>query len=81
MEGTRTEDELVGINPRALRRLFELIAEKKALAAIGGASADGWSYEVQVRRPPSLPPYARCPLPLPLPLPRPLPLSEALRQE
>ena len=60
MEGKRSDDTLLGINPRALRRLFELIQEKQQLAAMssssssgangGGASAadDGWTYEVHV---------------------------------
>ena len=54
MEGAKRSDsaDLAGINPRALARLFELIADKQQLAAIGGGNAasadDGWSYEVQV---------------------------------
>ena len=54
MEGKRSEKSLVGINPRALRTLFELIKEKQTLAAMaGGASTsgsadDGWKYDVRV---------------------------------
>ena len=42
MEGKRGDEGLLGINPRALRRIFELIAEKKQLArrrSAGAASA------------------------------------------
>ena len=55
MEGAKRdgEDSLVGINPRALRRLFQLIKDKQQLAAMGGKAAgrnaeDGWTYEVNV---------------------------------
>ena len=50
MEGKRAdEDCLLGINPRSLRRLFEMISERKQLSALGGAAADdGWSFEVAV---------------------------------
>ena len=58
MEGKRTDGGLVGINPRALRRLFELIYDKQQLAAMGGGggasaatAADSWSYEVRTRTP------------------------------
>ena len=49
MEGIRDDDSKLGINPRALRRIFELISDKKQFAALGGAKADdGWEYEVKV---------------------------------
>ena len=51
MEGKRDDDALVGINPRALRRIFELIDEKRQLAAIGSGAGnvdDAWAYDVHV---------------------------------
>ena len=43
-------DEAAGINPRALRRLFDSVREKREMAALGkgGKADDGWSYEVSV---------------------------------
>ena len=43
-------DEAAGINPRALRRLFDAVREKREMAALGkgGKADDGWSYEVSV---------------------------------
>lgn len=47
MEGARGEgDEKMGINPRALRHLFDLISERKQLSAMSSEAEDGWSYEV-----------------------------------
>jgi hypothetical protein len=63
MQGKADDDQLLGINPRALRRLFELIEERKQLASVnsakgqgkgkaaqvsGSSSEDGWVYEVEV---------------------------------
>ena len=48
MDGKRTDEDLVGINPRALRGLFNLIREKQQLAAMSTSGEDGWSYEVNV---------------------------------
>ncbi|EOD34750.1 hypothetical protein EMIHUDRAFT_52859, partial [Emiliania huxleyi CCMP1516] len=51
MEGSSREEGLAGINPRALRRLFEMIAERKQLAAMGGrggGESGGWEYAVSL---------------------------------
>ena len=40
MGGVPGNEELAGINPRALRRLFELVVERTQLAAMGSKSAE-----------------------------------------
>ena len=42
-------DDAAGINPRALRRLFDSVRERREMVALGkGKADDGWSYEVSV---------------------------------
>lgn len=50
MGGVPGHEELAGINPRALRHLFELVAERTRLASMKSATAEdeAWSYEVSL---------------------------------
>ncbi|KAL1527776.1 hypothetical protein AB1Y20_009161 [Prymnesium parvum] len=49
MEGVREAGgHSIGINPRAVKHLFELIAERRQLSAMSSEASDGWTYEVAV---------------------------------
>lgn len=49
MGGVSNDEELAGINPRALRHLFNLVAERRQLASMGSSNEDeAWNYEVSL---------------------------------
>lgn len=50
MGGVPGHSELAGINPRALRHLFELVAERTRLASMRSSTTEdeAWSYEVSL---------------------------------